>query len=262
MIMKTKSLIMALVAIVFKINMLFGQEYKIPVQNSNDGKLSLINFMDDLPIEGYNGNEIIIAPTSDYSSSPDERAKGLKPIYPKGTDNTGIGLFVEKNGNQVTVQCLLPITKREEYKIKVPDNFSIKVESGCERTNNLFIRDMKNEIEIKNCFSIKLNNVTGPLVISTISGDIDIIYSSVNTEKPVSVSSISGNIDIALPASTPANLEMKTISGKVFSDFDFTSEDTGRKQIGGATLKYKINGGGVDFKIVSVSGNIYLRKVE
>ena len=119
---------------------------------------------------------------------------------------------------------------------------------------------MKNEIEIKNCFSIDLRNITGPLVLSTISGSIDVVYGNINTDKPVSINSISGNIDISLPENTPANLEMKTISGKVYSDFDLSSEDTDMKQIGGASLKYKINGGGMDFKIVTVSGNIYLRK--
>ncbi len=102
-------------------------QYKLTVQNTKDGKLTLNDFAEDLPIEAYNGTEIIV--TSDREGKTPDRAKGLKPVYADGTDNTGFGVSVEKNGNQVTLQCLLPITQSANYKIKVPDNFSIKVDN-------------------------------------------------------------------------------------------------------------------------------------
>jgi len=258
--MKKINYLMALVIVFLITAFAHAQEHKIPVENTKDGKLSLLDFMGDLPIEGYNGNEIIISSVSEHISTPPERAKGLKPIYSNGTDNTGIGLYVEKNGNQISIQCLLPITKRGEYKIKVPDNLSLKIESGCERSNNIDIQNMKNEIEIKNCHSINLKNVNGPLVLSTISGEINIVYNSINTDKPVYINSISGEIDITLPVKTAANIEMKTISGSIYTDFDFQTNKNNMKQIAGSTIKFPLNGGGTDFKIISVSGNIYLRK--
>src|SRR5450432_1090631 len=81
----------------------YAQDYKIPVQNAKEGKLTLNDFSGNLPIEGYNGTEIII--TSDRPSSTPSRAKGLQPLYAGGTDNTGMAVSVEKNGNQVTLQC-------------------------------------------------------------------------------------------------------------------------------------------------------------
>jgi len=258
--MKKNYFVLIFSVLILAANATLAQDYKIPVENSKSGKLSLINFQGDLPIEGYNGSEIIITSSANRVVSHPERAKGLKPIYPGGTDNTGLGLSVEKNGNQVTIQCLLPLTVRGEYKIKVPDNLALKIESGCERSNNISIQNTKNEIEIKNCQSISLKNVTGPLVLSTISGDIDIVYNTINTDKPISINSVSGEIDISLPEKTAANLEMKTITGIIYSDFDFPNDKTTMKQIAGSTVKYALNGGGVDLKIMSVSGNIYLRK--
>jgi len=119
---------------------------------------------------------------------------------------------------------------------------------------------MKNEIEIKSCQSIYLRDVTGPLVLSTVAGGIDIEYTKVNSDKPVSINSISGNIDITLPAKTPADLEIRTVTGSVSSDFDFPTDEGDMKQVGGKTYIYALNGGGVDYKIVSVSGNIQLTK--
>jgi lia operon protein LiaG len=260
--MKTKKFRMAFLGIGFLAGAMLtqAQEYKIPVENSKDGKLSLENFMGDLPIEGYNGKEIIITSTSDAIVVP-ERAKGLKPIFPSGTDNTGMGLFVEKNGNQITITCLLPITKHGEYKLKVPENLSLKSESGCERSNAISIHGMKNEIEIKTCHSISLKDVTGPLVLSTIAGNIDVVFENISTDRPCSINSISGEVDVTLPAKTAATLEMKTISGTIFSDFDFPeAPKKNMKQVGGNDLKYQLNGGGATFSFVTVSGNVYLRK--
>jgi lia operon protein LiaG len=235
-----------------------AQDYKIPVQNTKEGKLTLENFPGNLPVEGYSGTEIII--TSDADVKPPERAKGLKPIYAQGTDNTGLAIAMEKNGNQVTLKCLLPIYKRINYKIKVPDNFSVKVERECGNGGDLEVTGIKNEIEIKNCHNVKLKNISGPLVVSTISGDIDVSFSELSKDKPVSLAAISGEIDITIPSKSGVDLEMKTITGNLYSDFDFSAPDKGIKQVGGSKITSKLNGGGSSLKITNISGNIFLRK--
>lgn len=235
-----------------------GQEYKVTVQNTRDGKLTLTNFPHDLPIEGYAGNEIIIT-SANGDFAPPERAKGLKPVYPGGNDNSGLGLNVEKNGNAVSVTCMLPITRSADYKIRVPDNLSLEIKSGCERASNVSVVNMKNEIDIQTCHGIDLKNVTGPLVLSTISGEINIKFASV-PDKPLSINAISGEIDITIPSRTPANLELNTIGGSFYSDFDFTDSKDNLKKVGGSELFYSLNGGGPKFTIATVSGNVYIRK--
>ncbi len=236
-----------------------GQEHKIQVQNTRDGKLILKNFPGDLPIEGYSGNEVIITSENGNFENP-ERAKGLKPIYPGGNDNTGIGLSIDKTGSIVSVTCILPITRTARYNIKVPDNFSLEIESGCEKSSNISVSGMKNEIDIQSCQGIDLKNVTGPLVLSTISGDINISYGNSTPDKPLSINAISGEIDITLPARTAANLEIKTVAGAFYSDFDFSQTRDNLKRIGGNNLDYALNGGGPKISIATVSGNVYIRK--
>jgi lia operon protein LiaG len=236
-----------------------AQEYKIPVQNTRDGKLILKDFSGDLPIEGYSGNEIIFTSSSD-NFTPPEKAKGLKPVYPGGTDNSGIGLSVEKNGNQITVTSLLPFTRKGEYKIRIPENFSLEMESGCERSSNISVTGMKNEIDVENCHGIDLKNVSGPLVLSTIAGDINITFGTIATDKPFSINTVSGDVDITLPVKTATNIELGTINGSFYSDFDLTDNQKDLKRIGGSHLSTALNGGGFKFSIVTVNGNVYLRK--
>jgi hypothetical protein len=257
--MKTMKISIIALFIFFTAGIVSAQEYKIAVQNSKDGKLVLKDFNGSLPIEGYSGNDIIITSTSGKLTPP-EKAKGLKPIYPAGSDNTGIGLDVQKIDNLITITCLIPFTQDGEYSIKVPENLSLKLSSGCERNNDIKIKNMKNEIDIESCHDIKLENITGPLVLATISGNIDITFSSLNSAKSSSVESVSGDIDITLPVKTATDLELNVVSGAIYSDFDFSESQKNLKKIGGNETKYSLNGGGFKFTIGSVSGNIYLRK--
>jgi lia operon protein LiaG len=245
--------------ILFPAGILSAQEYKISVQNSKEGRVILKDFSGSLPVEGYSGNEIIIT-SSSGTLTPPEKAKGLKPIYPAGSDNSGIGLDVQKIDNLITITCLLPFTQHGDYKIRVPENLSIELSSGCERNNDIEIKGMKNEIDIESCHDIKLNEVTGPLVLSSISGNIEITYSSMNTTKSSSVNSVSGDIDITLPVKTASNLELRVVSGAIYSDFDFSESQKNLKKVGGNEINYSLNGGGFKFNIGSISGNIYLRK--
>jgi predicted membrane protein len=239
---------------------LSAQEYKIQVENTKTTKLVLNDLAGDFPVEGYSGNEIIITSTSDRFTKTPERAKGLKPVYALGTDNTGIGLKVEKQGNIINVHSLLPITQREVYKVRVPNNLAINIRTGCALSGTITIRNINNEVEINNCSSINIKAVTGPLVLSTIHGDINVVVSNLNKDKPTSIASVSGNIDVTLPVKTAADVEMGTISGSVYTDFDLTESKDKMRRIGGSNIKNSLNGGGAELKISNVSGNIYLRK--
>lgn len=254
--MKTKRIIIPFILLLIA-GIARSQEYKIPVQNVKDGRLILLNFPGDLPVEGYSGNDIVITAINGDFKVP-ERAKGLKPVFPGGNDNSGIGLNVEKSGNEITVSCILPITRSAEYRIRVPESYSVQIESGCERASNITVRGLKNEIEIKACQGINIADCTGPLVLSTIAGDIEIEYKTAPAE-PVSVSSISGEVNLVMPSKTAAELELNTTTGSFYSDFDF-SQPKDMKRIAGAKAEYALNGGGKKISITTVAGNVYIRK--
>lgn len=254
--MKTRILVIALL---FFAGSISAQEYKMSVQNTKETRLILKDFSGQLPIEGYNGTEILITSTSGKVVPP-EKAKGLTPVFPSGTDNTGIGLDVQKADNTITITCLIPFTQDGEYKMKVPENIAIELTSGCERSNDVTITGMKNELDINTCHNIDLKGVSGPVVLSTISGDINIVFTSINAVKSSSVNSISGEVDITLPSKTAVDLELRTISGAIYSDFDFSDSRKNLQKVGGNVLNHSLNGGGYKFSIGSISGNVYLRK--
>jgi lia operon protein LiaG len=238
-----------------------AQEFKIQVDNNKDARLVLEDFNGNLPIEGYSGNEIVITSTSgSHRFETPERAKGLKPVYGGGTDNTGIGVAMEKNGNRVTLRCLAPITNPSSYKLRVPQNIALEIERDCARDGETTISSINNEIDFKGCHGIQLKNVSGPLVLSTIDGNVNVVFSELSKDKSISIASVSGEVDVTLPAKAGFNLEMSTISGGMYSDFDLQAAKNDMRRVGGGSLNTAVNGGGVDVKLHDVSGNIYLRR--
>jgi hypothetical protein len=244
---------------IFTGKMILAQDYKVPVDNPSGKTLQLDNFSGKLTINGYSGNEIIVTPAGKIDPPPD-RAKGLKPVFSNGTDNTGVGLNIENEGDRVIINCLIPFTAPKEYTIQVPESMSLSISSKCENSSDLYISRMKSEIEVQSCHSVDLDQVSGPLVLSTIAGNINVKFGIVNTSKPFSINTVSGEIDITMPSRLAADIDLGTVTGSMYSDFDFNQNSKDLNRVGGNHLNYKMNGGGTKFSIVTVSGNIYLRK--
>ncbi len=237
---------------------IFGQDTKT-FKAGTASRVEVYLEQSELEVTSYNGSEIIIE-TDNYQAPP-ERAKGLKSLYNTGTDNTGIGLSLEKRNNSLILRKCS--SRGINYRMKVPAKTNLKIVEKGWWGGRFMVTGVKGEIEINaNNANIELQKVSGPIVANTTSGEILITMEEVNASKPSAISNVSGFIDITLPASTKASLEMKSISGEIYTDLDL--EMVGQKQdmrrIGGADLKGNLNGGGVDISLNAISGNIYLRK--
>jgi DUF4097 and DUF4098 domain-containing protein YvlB len=132
------------------------------------------------------------------------------------------------------------------------------------------------EIKCTNCGETKVSNLTGDIDVNTTNGGIRlanisgaVLAHSVNShifatfdhapKKPVSLSSLNGGLDLTLPADTKVDLNLKTRNGKIYTDFDV--------RLAGGTLMQpdrgmqgSINGGGVEMRLNSFNGSIYLRR--
>jgi lia operon protein LiaG len=204
----------------------------------------------------------------------DERAKGLKPLN-SNFDNTGLGLGLVKSGNNITISgnSLFGKEKDGNYTIYLPAQTDISVNYASPFSGDLVkIEDLSNPIEVKTLAAdISFANITGPAVFHSISGNIEGVFGTVNQEAPSSFTCVSGFIDIALPSSTGIDVNLKSISGKIYSGFDIKRKEetvnkdkkaSGMNQIGGMIQQTEglINEGGVKLSLLSISGNIYIRQ--
>jgi lia operon protein LiaG len=237
-----------------------GQEFKRTLKEPVN--INIHSLYGELNIEGNPGNDLVIT-TEDYKNPP-PRADGLKPIYYTGEDNSGIGLFVEEEGNQVTIVGASKQSQDAVYYLKVPENATLSIDLSSPFADDIEISNVKGELDVKSLNSdIMLLDITGPAVIHSISGTIEGNFSTISQVNPSSISSVSGEIDLALPEDGPANLVISTVTSEVYSNLDLEYEKEGEKnmiRIGGRTIKGKLGNGGVTLKLTSVSGEIYLRK--
>lgn len=104
---------------------------------------------------------------------------------------------------------------------------------------------------------VKLIDVTDAKVIKakTLSGDVDyvgVIYS----DGSYNFKSHSGDVLLTVPSDAAFDLEAKTFSGSIESDFEITL--TGK--ISKKELKGSVNGGGATLEVKTFSGDVHMKK--
>ncbi len=234
-----------------------AQPFKKSFSNAAGAKRVTIEIDNaEVNVVGYEGKEVTIDADGDYEMP--ERAKGLRPLYRDAQDNTGLGLEVSESNNVITVKKAS--SKDATYTIKVPNDAAVKIEEKSWEGSEISVKGIKGEVEVKSLGSdVKLEDVTGPIVANTTSGDITVVFSQVSQAGPTNISNISGFIDVTMPASTKANLRLESISGDIYTDFDLNTKDN-MQRVGGATIKTALNGGGVEITLKAISDDVYLRK--
>jgi hypothetical protein len=87
--------------------------------------------------------------------------------------------------------------------------------------------------------------------VSTINGNVIIT----GTESKIDARSISGFIDLTISEKTKADIDLKTISGTIYSNHEMTSKPHSVF----SKISDKLNGGGNPIKLETISGDIYFR---
>lgn len=94
--------------------------------------------------------------------------------------------------------------------------------------------------------------------LKTISGDIRIS----NMKGVIEAESVSGTVDVIIPAGAKADVRLKSVMGRVYSTPDLTTEHDGLIPVLARKLNGKLNGGGKNVRLESVTGNVTLTSVQ
>jgi Putative adhesin len=205
-------------------------------------KVELIVYQAKLQVQGIEGDEVIIELENDENCqcpNMPEEARGLRPLSASGTsDNTGIGVNIQQEGN--TLKVTIPKGKYfGPYLIKIPKNLGVEINEKVTYGSKWNISNIAGEVNINAGYTnVRLEDVSGPVIAHMGYGKINVVYNKLNPSTPNSITS-SGAIDITLPADTKANLKLKAYYGEVFTDFDMNLNKGGLndrdepRQVGG-----------------------------
>lgn len=250
--------ILSLAMVLITVAYTSAQEFKLA---KSTGKL-IIKEVNHVTIEGHSGNEIIFS-SLDGPKDKDKRAEGLRALNSMGLeDNTGIGLSVQDKGATIEVYQLKKMDG-PKVKILVPKGVSVSISHSSPYGEDVRLKNIESEIEVSTLHNgVILENVTGPMTIKTVHGEIEAVLGA-SLKSPISLVSVHGLIDITVPAATKANIKMATSYGEMFVDPSIKielEEKSDWVKYGSNKINGKINGGGLDLTLSSTHSNIYLRK--
>jgi len=208
-------------------------------------------------------NELVISGSKNsyQNKSRKEKSKGLKALYSNGNDNTGKGFEVTKDGSTLIVKDLESFMKRSGFKVQLPKGIDVYLNAG--NLGHVKVDGITSEIEIKtNIGDIDLVNINGPATVSTNTGTITAVFSTINQSNPISFSTATGDVDVSIASNTKANLSLKSTIGTVYTDFNFkVKKSKGLSPVGNPRkISTELNNGGVLISLKSTTGNVYLRK--
>jgi len=249
-----------------------AQTEQLTVPLSNPGKpytLDVSLLTGSITVTGYSGLDIVIEVTSEPSEEAQEAGEtenGMRRI--SGT--RGYEITANENNNVISVHNN-SFSNKINLSLKVP-NQKVKMKVNTVNEGNIEVSNITGEVELNNVNgAITASNISGSVVASTINEDVTVVFVTVDAGAAMAFSSLNGNVDVTFPADTKANLKLKTDMGEIYSDFD-VAVDKSQPKVNRTTEKGmyqlnvddwvygKINGGGPEFLMKNMQGNIYIRK--
>lgn len=261
-----KRLIIVVAAFVFPlIGLAQTKKYEYTPKVKN--KVEIKNLLGEIFLQNTTGNAIVIE--SDFKMEVPDRAAGLK-LLGAMEDNTDLGVNVSEENGVVSIQGAVKQVREHKYKISVPAGMAVNLDYNSPfGKEQLLIDNFKGSLEIHTLnANVKITNSSGPFTVNTISGDVELIFSTINQEAPTSLVSMSGIIDVSVPSGEKATFSISNMQGNVYNNLDLKSskeENPDKRAEGMKSMRremgeFTLNGGGQKVYLKSISGNIYLRK--
>jgi DUF4097 and DUF4098 domain-containing protein YvlB len=239
------------------------------------GTLELHLFSGSVLVKGTNRKDASIRVTHRGGDTAFERDA---PPPPAGMRRLSAGrrgsLSVEEDNNRIEVRSRTVNSEMDlEIELPVRTNLELRVVNGGE----IAVEGVEGSIEVNNVNGpVRLTGVSGSVVASSVNANVTVRLTRVTDAKAMAFSSLSGTVDVTLPATTKANLKLRSDNGDVFTDFDvqqtepparsgFVRSDRSDKRVrfeSNNTIYGTINGGGPEIEARSFNGSVFIRKAQ
>lgn len=161
-----------------------------------------------------------------------------------------------------TVKSNIP----NSYSFRIPRNLSVHIdnrefptyEQHKLKKHNIVIEGVEREININALLSnIMMRNVSGPVIVSCMDGDVDIEFTPEGIVGPISIEVMSGNITLRIPSTANVSINASTLYGEINSDFETRQNPIQTdKKTGFKTLDTVLNNGENSISLSIASGKI------
>ncbi len=214
-------------------------------------------------VEGYDGREVRLWPEREEAVEREEREGGLRKI-----PNVSFSLTAEEEDNEVRVRVDGQVVR--QLFVWVPRRASLNLSTV--NGGEISVEGVSGELELTNADGeIVARRIRGCVIAHTANGGIVVDLEQVAPGLPMSFSTLHGDVEVTLPASTEADLVIKSTHGDIFTDFDVQwssrpPELVGERVGGRYQIRFEqyvrgsINGGGPQLRFQTFEGDVHVRK--
>jgi len=230
-----------------------AQQVTVPFSGGSRPQTLRITLLNGgIEIRGYEGKDVILDPSSASATASGKHKEKEKRPHRIDIAN---GFSLSEDSNVITIHGSGGGTPRLHLQVPFQTNLEIK----CTNCGETQISNIAGDIDINvTNGGIRLTNITGAVLAHSLNSRVYASFDKV-PQKTVSLSTLNGGLEVTIPADTKANLNVKTSNGKIYSDFDVRLAG-GTLMQPGKGLSGTINGGGVELRLNSFNGSIYLRR--
>jgi hypothetical protein len=222
-----------------------------------------------IKVTAYEGKDIILDVFGDstHKHRDEEETGGMRRIG----GGSGLNVTAQENNNTVTINGGL--SRLSGIAIKVPSNLS-SLKLNAVNDGSITVSNVSGELEINNVNGpITLKDVSGSVVANTVNGPVVVTFKNIDAKAPMAFSTLNGNVDVTFPSGLKTNVKLKTDQGGVYTDFEIAvdksqpqvkkTEENHMYKISIDEWVYgKINGGGPEMMMKTMTGDIYIRKAK
>ena len=237
---------------------------------SRPGKLTVSLMSGKIVVKGHDANNVVVE-TTDTEKDDDREGRG-KHAGLHRIRNTASGLTIEEENNEMRISTQMHNETALSILVPVRTSLKLTLMNG----DDIIVDRVEGDLEVNNMNGdISLTNIAGTAIIHSANGEVKAHFSRV-TGKPMSFTTLNGDVDVALPADIKATVRLDSGHGDIYTDFAIemlptamqsTVEDN-RAKGGKYRIKMekamvgKINGGGVEYTLKTLNGDIHLRRYQ
>ena len=141
---------------------------------------------------------------------------------------------------------------RVDYVLKVPRR--VRIEGIRTLVGDINLRDLEGRVDARTLLgNITEQDVAGAIVAQALTGNIAVSLRALpDPSTPLLLDTVNGNLDLLLPPKADANLELRTVSGRIEGKYLFEASATP----GDRTRRAQVGRGGVRVRLQTIRGNI------
>jgi DUF4097 and DUF4098 domain-containing protein YvlB len=242
----------------------FAQDFEKSYDLTPGATISVDSVSGDIHISGYSGKAVLV--------------KGLK----EGHDKEKVQVIESSTTNRLELRVQYPSSgscnASIRFEIQVPEAIEYNFENLNSASGDIQIANVKGKVKIKSASGdvaarnlmgqisvstasgdVTLDSVVGSVNAKSASGDLEVAMTSVQGSEPMTFSSASGDVTINAPANLDAEIEMRTVSGDLHTDFPLTMNEI--KTGGSHQAIGRIGNGSRKMQITTVSGDVKLKQL-